>query len=243
MKKWFYKTKRPILALAPMHSVSQSPLRISCRKAGADVVYSEMIASEAIIRFIPQTYEMMKFTEIERPIIIQIFGNNPDSMAQAAEIIENKVNPDGIDINFGCPVQKAAKQGFGAVQLSDSDNAVKIVRSVKKVLKKTPLSIKIRLVTKNISDTLGFVSKMVEAGIDMIAIHGRTPTQKYGGVADWSHAYEIKKLFPNIIVLGNGDIKSAEDLKNKIGNLDGVLVGRAAKVSSKIFTELKNQRG
>lgn len=242
MTYWFDQVTKPILALAPMHSVSRSQLRIACLKAGADVVYSEMVASEAIIRRIPQAYEMMKFTEIERPIIIQIFGNNPDSMAQAAKIIENEINPDGIDINFGCPVQKAAKQGFGAVQLSDSDSAVKIVRSIKKALKKTPLSIKIRLVSKNVQDTIDFVDKMVKAGVDMVAIHGRTPTQKYGGIADWSHAYEIKKLFSKIIILGSGDIKSAEDLKNKIGNLDGVLVGRAAKVHPEIFTELKKQK-
>ncbi len=243
MKKWFNDVEKPILALAPMHAVSRSPLRQDCRKAGADVVYTEMIASEAIIRRISQAFEMMKFNEIERPIIVQIFGNNPDSMAQAAKIIENEINPDGIDINFGCPVQKAAKQGFGAVQLSDSNNAAKIVHAVKKVLKKTPLSIKIRLVSKNVQDSIDFVDKMVKAGIDMVAIHGRTPTQKYGGSSDWLHAHEIKKLFPNIVVLGNGDIKSTEDLKNKIGNLDGVLVGRAAKVRPEIFTDLKKQRG
>jgi tRNA-dihydrouridine synthase B len=181
---------------------------------------------------------MMKFDECERPIIIQIFGDNADSMAKAAKIVEQEMKPDGIDINFGCPVQKAAKQGFGAVQLSDSAGSAKIVEAVKKVLKHTPLSIKIRLVSKNVQDSVDFVSKMVDAGIDMIAIHGRTPTQKYGGTADWSHAYAIKQAFPQLIVLGSGDIRSKEDLENKLGNLDGALVGRAAKVHPEIFCNL-----
>ncbi len=242
MKMWFDNVSRPILALAPMHSVTKSPLRQACRKAGADVVYSEMVAAEAIIRRVPQAFEMMKFEEREHPIIIQIFGNNPDSMARAAKIVEQEIQPDGIDINFGCPVQKAAKQGFGAIQLSDPERSAKIVEAVKKVLKHTPLSIKIRLISKNVQDSINFVSKMKEAGIDMLAIHGRTPTQKYGGIADWSHAYEIKKMFPNLIVLGSGDIRSRDDLKNKLGNLDGVLVGRAAKINSEIFSELQKTK-
>jgi len=240
MKRWFDDIYRPILALAPMHSVSRSPLRQACRKAGADVVYSEMIAAEAIIRRIPQAFEMMKFDECERPIIVQIFGNNPKSMSQAARIVEDEINPDGIDINFGCPVQKAAKQGFGAIQLSLPDNAAKIVGAVKKTLKNIPLSIKIRLVSKNIEDTVDFVRKMNDCGIDMIAIHGRTPTQKYGGKADWTAAYKIKELFPKLVVLGSGDIDSTESLKSKIKNLDGALIGRAAKVNPEIFRFLSS---
>jgi tRNA-dihydrouridine synthase len=236
--KWFESIKRPIIGLAPMHSVSKSELRLLCRKSGADVVYSEMVASEAIIRKVPQAYEMMKFEEGERPIIIQIFGHNPQTMAQAAKIVENDFHPDGIDINFGCPVQKAAKQGFGAIQLSDIAGASAIVKSVKSALKNTPLSIKIRLVSKDIQDTVDFLTKMESCGIDMVAIHGRTPTQKYGGHADWKSLVEIKKHFPDLIILGSGDIDSLETLKEKIGNLDGALIGRAAKRNPNIFSEL-----
>jgi len=237
---WFEKIKKPIIGLAPMHQVSRSDLRRACRKAGADVVFSEMIASEAIIRGIPQAMEMMEFDEAERPIIIQIFGNNPSVMAKAAKIVEEKFHPDGIDINFGCPVQKAQKQGFGSCQLKDPKKSAKIIEKIKKALKRTPLSIKIRIPEKDIEKTLEFVLKAEKAGINMISIHGRTPTQKYRGQADWSHAYEVKRKFPNLFVLGSGDIKSVDSFKEKLGNLDGVLIGRFAKNHPEIFSQIKN---
>ena len=239
---WFEKVAKPILGLAPMHQVSRSDLRQTCRRARADVVFSEMVAAQAIIRRIPQAFEMMTFDPIERPIIIQIFGSDSNVMAQAAKIVEDEFSPDGIDINFGCPVQKAEKQGFGSCQLKDPQASAEIVLAIKKVLKNTPLSVKIRIPEKNIEKTLEFVSAIEKAGIDMISVHGRTPTQKYGGTADWSHAYDIKKTYPGLLVLGNGDIKSVEDFKNRIGNLDGVLIGRWAKNHPEIFSEIKENQ-
>jgi len=235
---WFEKIRKPIIGLAPMHQVTNSASRLKCREAGADVVYSEMIASEAIIRDIPQAKEMADFEEGERPIVIQIFGNDPNAMAQAAKKLEDELSPDGIDINFGCPVQKAAKQGFGACQLFEPEKAAEIVKAVKKVLKKTPLSAKVRLATKDIDDTIEFIKVIKKAGIDLISIHGRTATQKYRGQADWNAMHEIKGQFPNLIILGNGDIKSVDDIENNLGNLDGVLVGRAAKLNPNIFNDL-----
>lgn len=235
---WFNKVPKPIIGLAPMHAVSKSPLRLLCRKAGADVVYSEMVAAEAIIRRIPQAWQMMHFEPEERPIIIQIFGDNPQTMAEAAKIIEQEFIPDGIDINFGCPVQKAAKQGFGSIQLSDPEKAAEIVGAIKLVVKKIPISAKIRLVSKNIQDSLNFINKIKEAGIDMIAVHGRTPTQKYHGQADWKAIQLIKTNFPDLVVLGSGDIDSLETLREKIDGLEGVLIGRAAKRNPEIFIEL-----
>ena len=149
---WFNTVVRPIIGLAPMHQTTRSEFRLKCKKAGADVVYSEMVAAEAIIRRVPQAFEMMKFKEGERPILIQIFGANPKSMAQAAKIIETEFRPDGIDINFGCPVQKAAKQGFGSVQLAAPEAAAKIVRAVADATS-LPVSVKMRLVNKNVADT------------------------------------------------------------------------------------------
>jgi tRNA-dihydrouridine synthase B len=239
---WFEKIKKPILGLAPMHQVSRSELRIASRKSGADVVFSEMIASEAIIRRVPQALEMMKFSEAERPIIIQIFGNDPEVMAQAAEIVEKDFRPDGIDINFGCPVQKAKKQGFGSCQLKDPVSSARIIKTVKEKLKEIPLSIKIRIPQGDLDKTIEFVKRAKGAGIDMISIHGRTPTQKYGGEADWSFAYEIKKIFPDLIVLGNGDIKSVEDFYKKVQNLDGALIGRWAKNHPEIFGQIKKSK-
>lgn len=223
-----------------MHGFTNSEFRLKCREAGADLVYTEMVAAEAIIRRIPKAFEMMKFDEEERPIIIQIFGSNPISMAQAAQIIEKEFKPDGIDINFGCPVQKAEKQGFGAVLLRDTKKAIEIIKSVKKVLKTTPLSIKIRL-NDDIKDTIDFIKLAQSTSVQMVAIHGRTLTQKYRGQADYDKLYEIKNHFPNLTILGSGDIKSRDDIETKLGNLDGLLIGRAAKVNQEIFKELKNK--
>ncbi|MCX6809486.1 MAG: tRNA-dihydrouridine synthase family protein [Candidatus Berkelbacteria bacterium] len=238
MSYWFKKVQKPIIGLAPMHQVSRADLRKKCIKFGADVTYSEMVAAEAVIRNVPQAFEMMKFSKLERPFVIQIFGSNPDSMAKAAEIIETQFKPDGIDINFGCPVQKAEKQGFGACQLQDAKTAGKIVAAVSSVLKNTPLSAKIRIPSKDIKQSLNFVNEIYQNGIKMIAIHGRYPEQKYRGLSDWTFAYEVKKRFPDLIVLGNGDIHSLDDLKNKLDNLDGALIGRAAKVKPEIFKSL-----
>lgn len=230
---------KPIIALAPMHGFTNSEFRLKCKNLGADLVYSEMVAAEGIIRRVPAVLSQLDFTKDERPIILQIFGSNPESMAQAAQIIEEEYGPDGIDINFGCPVQKAAKQGFGAVLLQDPKKAITIIKAVKKVLKTTPLSIKIRL-NDNIEETVDFIRKAQKVGVSMVAIHGRTLTQKYRGQADYNKLHTIKSHFPNLIILGSGDIKTKSDLDLKLGNLDGVLVGRAAKIRPEVFRELKN---
>lgn len=239
MPYWFGKIQKPILGLAPMFGYSDSDLRYQCRQYGADAVYSEMVAAEAVIRRVPKIFEMMNFSESERPIVIQIFGSNPKSMAEAAQMIEKELKPDGIDINFGCPVQKASKQGFGAVQLADPESAAEIVACVSKALKNTPLSCKMRFPDKDPKLAMDFVEKIYHAGAKLVAIHGRTATQKYGGSADWQPIYEIKTKFPELFVLGNGDIRTFNDLKSKLGNLDGVLVGRAAKINPAVFLELK----
>jgi tRNA dihydrouridine synthase A len=221
-----------------MHGFTNSEFRLKCRQFGADLVYTEMVAAEGIIRRVPAVLSQLEFVAAERPVIAQIFGSNPDSMAQAAKIIEDEYAHDGIDINFGCPVQKAAKQGFGAVLLRDANKALEIIKSVKSTLKHTPLSIKIRL-NDNIIDTINFIKQAQLAGVQMVAIHGRTLTQKYRGVADYDKLHAIKSHFPNLIILGSGDIKSKKDIEQKLGNLDGVLVGRAAKIRPSVFAELK----
>jgi len=220
-----------------MHGFTNSEFRLKCRKAGADVVYSEMIASEAIVRRVPKAFEMMVFKEKERPVIIQIFGTSPEVMAQAAKIIEKEFKPDGIDINFGCPVQKAAKQQFGSYQLRDPRGAAAIVRAVAKKIK-LPVSVKMRLPSKIEGEIVEFVKLMFKSGAKLISIHARTATQKYGGHADWELLHRVKKHFPDKMILGSGDICSLQDLEDKLGNLDGALIGRAAKRNPEIFSEL-----
>jgi tRNA-dihydrouridine synthase len=231
---------KPIIALAPMHGFTKSEFRLKCRGLGADLVYSEMVAAEGIIRRVAPVMAQLEFIQEERPVILQIFGSNPVSMAQAAQIIETEYMPDGVDINFGCPVQKAAKQGFGAVLLRDSKKAVEIIKAVKKVLKTTPLSIKIRL-NDNIDETIDFIKDAQLAGVDMVAIHGRTLTQKYRGESNYDKLHEIKSHFPDLLILGSGDIRTKNDVDLKLGNLDGLLIGRAAKIRPEVFQELKNR--
>lgn len=235
----YLNLNKPIIALAPMHGFTGSEFRLKCRTLGADLVYSEMVAAEGIIRRVPAVLEQLEFIEAERPVILQIFGSNPESMAEAAQIVEDEYAPDGIDINFGCPVQKAAKQGFGAVLLRDPKKSIRIIKAVKKVLKTTPLSIKIRL-NDDVQETIDFIKKAEKAGVQMVAIHGRTLTQKYRGLADYDKLHIIKSNFPNLLILGSGDIRTKNDLETKLGNLDGVLIGRGAKIRPEIFQELKN---
>lgn len=236
-----YLINRPVIGLAPMHQVTNSFFRLECKKAGADLVYTEMVAAEAVIRNVPKAFEMMSFEEVERPIAIQIFGSNADSMARAAKIIEKELTPDMIDINLGCPVQKAEKQGFGSCQLKDPQAVAKIIKAIKSSVK-LPISVKMRLVSKIAEDTVSFVRILEKAGVSLVAIHGRTPTQKYGGHADWELMHKVKKHFPNLIILGNGDIETTQDFKDKLGNLDGVLIGRAAKRDPEIFSKIKSSQ-
>lgn len=234
---WFEKIKKPIVGLAPMHGYTFSSFRKQCRERGADVVYSEMVASEAIIRNVPQAMEMLKFDGTERPVVLQIFGSKPDVMAKAAKIAEKEFSPDGIDINFGCPVQKAAKQGFGSFQLKDTKGAIEIVRAVAEAVR-LPVSVKMRLVSYSIEENANFIKDAYSAGAKLFTIHGRTMTQKYKGHADWNMLQKIKEECKDIPILGSGDIVSLQTLKENIGNLDGALIGRAAKRDPKIFEEL-----
>ena len=204
-------------------------------------MYSEMVASEAIIRHVPKAMEMMEFCEDEQPVVIQIFGSNPKSMAKAAKVVEKEFNPNGIDINFGCPVQKAAKQGFGAVQLKDAKRAGEIVRAVV-ASTKLPVSVKMRLPSRKLEESVEFVKTVFAAGAKIVAIHGRFATQKYKGHADWNYLRKIKDHFPDNLILGNGDVESAGFLKENLGKLDGALVGRAAKRDPGIFRSLKSTR-
>lgn len=237
MNYWFDNIKKPIIGLAPMHGYTFSSFRKKCRKAGADVVYSEMVASEAIIRRVPDAFEMMRFDEEERPIVLQIFGNKGEVMAEAARIIEKEFNPDGIDINFGCPVQKAAKQGFGSCQLQDVEKAAQIVRAVASAVK-IPVSVKMRLVNYAVEDNVDFIRQITEAGAKLITVHGRLKSAKYRGHADWNLLNKIKREVPETLILGSGDIDSLLKLQGEIGKLDGALIGRAAKRDPNIFSEL-----
>jgi len=230
------------LLLAPMEDVSDPPFRILCKEMGADLMYTEFISSEGLIRDIGSCMKKLDIFEYERPIGIQIFGGDDDSMSKAAEIAA-EAKPDLIDINYGCPVKKVACKGAGAGILKDLPKMIKITAGVVNSTS-LPVTVKTRLgwdeQTKNVVEV---AERLQDVGIKAITIHGRTRTQMYKGVADWSLIAKIKENPRMIIpVFGNGDIDSpmkAVEYKNRY-SLDGVMIGRASIGNPWFFRETKH---
>ena len=230
------------LLLAPMEDVSDPPFRFVCKENGADLMYTEFISSEGLIRDAAKSVQKLDIFEYERPIGIQIFGSEIDSMVEAAKIA-TKVNPDLIDINYGCPVKKVACKGAGAGILT---NPPKMMAMTKAIVECThlPVTVKTRLgwddSTKNIVDV---AERLQDVGIKALTIHGRTRVQLYKGEADWSLIAEVKnnpRMY--IPIFGNGDIDSPEkalEYKNRYG-VDGIMIGRASIGHPWIFREIKH---
>lgn len=230
------------LLLAPMEDVSDPPFRALCKQHGADVLYTEFISSEGLIRDAEKSTMKLDIYDFERPIGIQIFGNNINSMRLAAEICE-KGKPEFIDINYGCPVKKVANKGAGAGILKDIP---KMVAMTKEIVDATniPVTVKTRLGwDENTKYIVDVAERLQDVGIKALSIHGRTRKQMYKGDADWTLIGEVKnnpKM--HIPIFGNGDIdspKKVKDVKNKYG-VDGVMIGRAAIGYPWIFNEIKH---
>src|SRR5438045_1642368 len=230
------------LLLAPMEDVSDPPFRAVCKDNGADLMFSEFISSEGLIRDAMKSKMKLDFSEEERPFGIQIFGGDEEAMALSAKICE-AVNPDLVDINFGCPVKKVVSKGAGAGVLRDVDLMVKLNEAVVRSTS-LPVTIKTRLGwddnSKNIEEV---AERLQDVGIKAISIHGRTRAQLYKGEADWTLIAKVKENSRiQIPVFGNGDIDSPEkalEYKNKYG-LDGMMIGRAAIGYPWIFNEIKH---
>jgi tRNA-dihydrouridine synthase B len=230
------------LLLAPMEDVSDPPFRALCKKHGADLMYTEFISSEGLIRDAAKSVQKLDIYEYERPVGIQIFGYDIDSMREATKIIE-KTNPDIIDINFGCPVKKVTCKGAGAGMLQDIP---KLIRMTDEIVKATnlPVTVKTRLgwddQTKFVVST---AEKLQDVGVEAISIHGRTRVQLYKGEADWTLIGEVKNNpRMKIPIFGNGDIDSPEkavEYKNRYG-VDGIMIGRATIGYPWFFNEVKH---
>ncbi len=328
MKNFWQELHKPFFVLAPMAGVTDQPFRLMCKKFTADVLYSEMVSSEAIWhnrlnskfktlnpkqirnynyqnnKQLLKTLELIRFSKIERPFVVQIFGSNPEHMAYAAEYIatgewykdyqkirnlnfETRNNikniisndkkyfgfcasdfeilsiPNGIDINMGCPARDVVKTGAGSALIKNQENAIKIIKAIKKKVKNIPVSVKTRLGWSNPDEILEFSKKLENAGVNAIAIHGRTYKQKFSGKADWSNIYKVKKML-KIPVIGNGGIVNFEDVGNvryvqivqklqlqqvkRLNNfnnlnipLDGIMIGQGALGKPWLFEELKKQ--
>ena len=229
------------LLLAPMEDVSDPPFRALCKENGADVMYTEFISSEGLIRDAYKSTMKLDIYDFERPIGIQIFGHDINSMRLATEICE-KENPEFIDINYGCPVKKVAKKGAGAGILQDIPKMVKMTKEIVNSTK-LPVTVKTRLGwDDNTKYIVEVAERLQDVGIKAISIHGRTRKQMYKGEADWTLIGQVKnnpKM--HIPVFGNGDVTSPEkamEVKNKYG-VDGVMLGRAAIGYPWIFNEIK----
>jgi len=230
------------LLLAPMEDVSDPPFRALCKENGADVVYTEFISSEGLIRNAAKSTMKLDIYEKERPVGIQIFGANLDSMLQSVDIVE-KTKPDIIDINFGCPVKKVVCKGAGAGILKDIDKMEMLTREMAKRTN-LPLTVKTRLGWDEKSIKIVEVAERIQdAGAQAITIHGRTRAQMYKGLADWRLISQVKNNpRMKIPVFGNGDVNSPEkalEMRDKFG-LDGAMIGRASIGNPWFFNQVKH---
>ena len=230
------------LLLAPMEDVSDPPFRAVCKDNGADLMYTEFISSEGLIRDAIKSRQKLDIFDYERPVGIQIFGGDEESLSLAARIVD-VTNPDLLDINFGCPVKKVALKGAGAGVLKDIDLMVRLTSAVVRSTS-LPVTVKTRLgwddTNRNIEEV---AERLQDVGIQALAIHGRTRTQMYKGEADWTLIGKVKNN-PRIKIpiFGNGDIDSPEkavEYKNRYG-VDGIMIGRAAIGYPWIFNEIKH---
>jgi len=230
------------LLLAPMEDVSDPPFRAVCKQGGADLMYTEFISSEGLIRDAAKSRKKLDIFEYERPIGIQLFGGDVGNMVQSAEIA-TAANPDLIDINYGCPVKAVACRGAGAALLQDIPKMVKMTEEIVKCTH-LPVTVKTRLgwddKTKNIAEV---AERLQDIGIKALSIHGRTRVQMYKGEADWTLIGEVKNN-PRITIpiFGNGDIDSPEkalEYKNRYG-VDGIMIGRASIGNPWVFSQIKH---
>ncbi|MBN9313378.1 MAG: tRNA dihydrouridine synthase DusB [Chryseobacterium sp. 39-10] len=230
------------LLLAPMEDVSDPPFRRLCKMHGADMMYSEFISSEGLIRDAMKSKKKLDIFDYERPVGIQIFGGDEEAMALSAKIVET-VEPDLVDINFGCPVKKVVCKGAGAGVLKDIDLMVRLTKAVV-ISTHLPVTVKTRLGWD--TDTINIMEvaeRLQEVGIKALTIHARTRSQMYKGEADWSYISKVKNN-PNIEipVFGNGDIDSPQKalLYKQKYDCDGIMIGRAAIGYPWIFNEIKH---
>lgn len=233
--------KYPVL-LAPMEDVTDLAFRLMCKKFGADLVYTEFVSSDALIRQVNKSMQKLTICDEERPVAIQIYGRDVDSMTEAARIVE-EVKPDIIDLNFGCPVKRVAGKGAGAGMLQNVPLMLDIVRSVVNAVK-TPVTVKTRLGwDENSKIIVDLAEQLQDCGVKALTIHGRTRAQMYTGEADWTLIGEVKNNpRMHIPIIGNGDITTPERAKECFDRygVDAVMIGRASFGRPWIFREVKH---
>ena len=232
---------KPVL-LAPMEDVTDIGFRIMCKEFGADMVYTEFVSSDALIRSVSKTQRKLHIDDIERPVVIQIYGRETDALVEAAKIVE-QARPDILDLNFGCPVKRVAGKGAGAGMLRDIPKMLEITKAVVDAVD-IPVTVKTRLGWDSENKIIvDLAEQLQDCGIAALAVHGRTRSQMYTGEADWSLIGKIKEnQRMHIPIIGNGDVTSAEIAKEKFDKygVDAIMVGRATIGRPWIFKEIKH---
>ena len=230
----FPKLKNQLI-LAPMEDVSNLSFRLLCRKYGAAMAYTQQISSLALVRNNPKSLHFAETSSSERPVGLQLFGRNPDTLVEAAKKLQK--NFDVIDLNFGCPSKKVVAQGYGSALLKEKDRIKDIISSLVASLSK-PITVKMRSGFKKV-DALSLVRVMEDAGASAITIHARTQEQKYAGKADWNIIKQVKETV-SIPIIGNGDVTSPQRAKEllKETKCDYLMVGRAAMNNPLIFRDI-----
>jgi tRNA-dihydrouridine synthase B len=230
------KMEKPIIALAPMDGYTDSAFRQLVKSIEPRTVcYTEFISSDFLYYKPKEFKKFLTFQKNESPLIVQLSGKEPEHFKIAAEVAE-EVGAAAIDINMGCPAKKVVSSMHGAYLMKNEKLGCQIIEHVKKMVK-IPVSVKTRLGWEDEKNLIPFVQHLIDAGIDMIAIHGRTYKQGFHGEANWNAIYRLKENV-KIPVIGNGDIKDAKSASAKIGNLDGVMIGRASFGNPWIFKEI-----
>ena len=228
--------------LAPMEDVTDVGFRLLCKQHGADMVYTEFVSSDALIRHVKSTKEKLTIVDEERPVAIQIYGNDPASMVEAAQICE-EANPDLIDLNFGCPAKKVAGRGAGSGILKTPELLLEITEQVVKAVK-TPVTLKTRLGWDDSSKIIVDLAEQIQdCGVVALTIHGRTRAQQYKGEADWTLIGDVKNNpRMHIPIIGNGDIDSGEVARKRFEEtgVDAIMIGRASFGRPWIFSEIKH---
>ncbi len=227
--------------LAPMAGVTDYPFRILCKEMGAGIVYSEFVSADGIIRENSKTLSLIRFEEAERPIGIQIFGSDAETMSQAAKYVVDTFHPDILDINYGCPVPKVTKKGGGSAALQDLCLMDDITAAVVESIPEVPVTVKMRMGWNQTSIVIPEVGQRLEKiGVKAIALHPRTTKQRYTGKADWHYIKRLKESC-SIPVIGNGDVCTTDDMMRMFDETgcDAVMVGRAAHGNPWFFREAK----
>ena len=233
--------ERPVL-LAPMEDVTDIAFRLMCKRFGADMVYTEFVSADALIRNVSKTQQKLNVSDEERPVAIQIYGKEVGPLVEAAQICE-EAHPDVLDINFGCPVKKVAGKGAGAGMLRNIPLMLEITREVVKAVK-LPVTVKTRLGwDADHRIIVELAEQLQDCGISALSIHGRTRAQMYTGEADWTLIRAVKQNpRMTIPVIGNGDVVTAEDCRRRFDEtgVDGVMIGRGSIGRPWIFREVKH---